>query len=133
MDVVEVPVRVVPKNSLLAGKGSALSRVGRTLLVTLVLSVNSATLPYGQTPLEFGVARTNAELMAAAKTMAATPADSEAVDVPLERFGTSLKKNLKFDSAVTASASGGLRLDFAFVGATGQGVPDTMGAAGPTQ
>jgi len=80
-----------------------------------------------------GAYRTNAALLATARValdaMAGVPAP-KAEDIPLDQSG--LPGAVAIQTAVVP-AIGDLRADLGFVAATGRGVPDTMGAAGPTQ
>jgi hypothetical protein len=80
-----------------------------------------------QEPGWVGVVHTNAELMARAQA-APAPIGARATDIPIE--GIPAAPAALRTSVVPAS---GLRVDLTFVGATGDGVPDTQGAAGPTQ
>ncbi|MEZ5293881.1 MAG: fibronectin type III domain-containing protein [Vicinamibacterales bacterium] len=77
--------------------------------------------------------RTNAQVMATATAAAAAVAAQsapKAEDIPLETSSVRLEG---LTPNVIVQGSGDLRPDLVFVAATGKGVPDTMGAVGPTQ
>ena len=94
-----------------------------------VLSSPLAT-PLVQQSHWIGVARTNAELMAARNDAVAAATDARATDIPVDQVaGLAPSPHL----TLAATPATGLRVDLTFVGATGTGVPDTMGAVGPTQ
>src|SRR5688572_28331500 len=109
--------------------------VSRVLLFALLVTIGWACLPNTRETRGMGRSATNADLMAAVPAAAAAPVrahssrSGKATDIPLDRIAASLPPHVIADQVGDA----GLRVDLAFVGAAGQGVPDTMGAVGPTQ
>jgi hypothetical protein len=77
-----------------------------------------------------GSTRTNAELMASRDLVVVDAAAVRAVDLPIDETAALAAAPSLTSAAVPAT---GLHVDLTFVAATGEGVPDTMGAAGPTQ
>jgi hypothetical protein len=76
------------------------------------------------------VSRTNGELMAARAELGPELTAAKAVDIPLETMAESLEDLVPRTAPDSAAA---FKADLVFLAATGRGVPDTMGAAGPAQ
>jgi hypothetical protein len=81
-------------------------------------------------PSWLGSGRTNAELMASQYEVSIDAAADRAIDLPVEETGALAPSPSLTFPAVPPT---GLHVDLTFVAATGEGVPDTMGAVGPTQ